>query len=59
MKPYQILQEMEFELCFFGNFQPSETMELGVSEIDWMHSKLVDAKRKELEIETAKRGMNA
>ena len=58
MKSYQTLQEIEFELCYYGNFQPSEVLEMEVSEIDWKYKKLIEKKRKELEIEAAKRGIN-
>jgi len=46
---------MLFDLCYYGSMQPSEVLNMFVSDIDWMHTQLYEKKKTELEIK--KQGM--
>jgi integrase len=50
MKPLQMLQESVFDLCYYGGMQPSEVLEMQVSDIDWMYGQLYERKKSELQL---------
>ena len=45
----QDLLDVVFDLCYYGHQQFEDVLEMGTADIRWMHTKLANTKKKEID----------